>query len=76
VSSHLLSKNLKIKIYKAIILLVLYGCETWSFTAREENILRVYGNRTPRRIFGFKREKWREAGKDCIMGSFITCMPR
>jgi len=37
VSSHLLSKNFKIKIYKTIILLVFYGCETWSVTLREEH---------------------------------------
>jgi len=44
-SSSLLSKNLKIKIYKIIILpVVLYGCETWSLTLREERKLRVFGN--------------------------------
>jgi hypothetical protein len=41
-SSHLISKNLKIKIYKTIILpVVLYGCETWSLTLGEEHRLRV-----------------------------------
>jgi hypothetical protein len=41
-----LSKNLKIRIYKTIILpLVLYGCETWSLTLRKEHRLRVFGNR-------------------------------
>ena len=45
-SSRLLSKNLKIKIYKTTILLVvLYGCETWSLTLREEYRLRVFENR-------------------------------
>ena len=45
-SSRLLSKNLKIKIYRTIILLVvLYGCETWSLTLREERRLRVSENR-------------------------------
>ena len=45
-SSRLLSKNLKIKIYRTIILpVVLYGCETWSPKLREEN-LRVFQNRT------------------------------
>jgi hypothetical protein len=39
----LLSKNLKIKIYRTIILpVVLYGCETWSLTLREERRLRVF----------------------------------
>ena len=42
-SSRLPSKNLKIKIYRTIILpVVLYGCETWSLTLREERKLRVY----------------------------------
>jgi len=52
-SSSLLSKNLKIKIYRTIILpVVLYGCETWLFTLREEHKLRVL-----RRISGPKREE-------------------
>jgi hypothetical protein len=55
-SSSLLSKNLKIKIYRTIILsVVLYGCETWSVTLREEHRLRVYQNRVLRKIFGSKR---------------------
>ena len=41
----LLSKNLKLKIYRTIILpVVLYGCETWSLTLREERKLRVFEN--------------------------------
>jgi hypothetical protein len=56
-SSRLLSKNLKISIYKTIILpVVLYGCETWSLTLSEEHRLRVFENRVLRRIFGPKRE--------------------
>jgi hypothetical protein len=52
-SSLLLSKNLKIKIYKTIILpVVLYGCETWSLTLREEHRLKVFKKRVLRRIFG------------------------
>ena len=51
--SRLLSKNLKIKIYKSIILrVVLYGCETWSLTLREERRLRVFENRVLRKLFG------------------------
>jgi hypothetical protein len=51
-SSHLLSKNVKIRIYRTIILLVvLYGCETWSLTLREGHRLRVFENRVLRRIF-------------------------
>ena len=57
-SSSLLSKNLKIKIYRTIILLfVLYGCETWSLTLREEHRLKVLENRVLRRIFGPKRDE-------------------
>jgi hypothetical protein len=48
----------KIKIYKTIILpVVLYGCESFSLTSREEDRLRVFENRVLRRIFGSKREK-------------------
>ena len=57
-SSSLLSTNLKIKRYGTIILsVVLYGCETWSFTLREERRLRVSENRLLRRIFGPKRDE-------------------
>jgi hypothetical protein len=51
-----MSKNVKIGIYKTIILpVVLYGCETWSLTLREEHRLRVFENRALRRIFGPKK---------------------
>jgi hypothetical protein len=54
----LLSKNLKIKIYRIIILpVVLYGCETWSLTLREECRLRVFETRMLRRVFGPKRDE-------------------
>jgi hypothetical protein len=57
-SSRLLSKSLKIRICKTIILpVVLYKCETWSLTLREEHRLRVFGNRVLRRIFGPKRDE-------------------
>ena len=64
-SSNLLSKNLKIKVYRTIILpVVLYGCETWSLTLGEEGRLRVFENRMLRRIVGPKRDKvtrvWRK----------------
>jgi len=48
----LLSKNLNIKIYRNIILPVLYKCETWSLTLREERRLNVFEKRVLRRIFG------------------------
>jgi hypothetical protein len=54
--SHLLSKNVKIRIYKTIILPVaLYGCETWTLILREEHRLRVFENRMLRRIFEPKK---------------------
>jgi hypothetical protein len=57
-SSRLLYKNVKIKTYRTIILpAVLYGCETWSLTRREEHGLRVFENKVTRRVFGAKREE-------------------
>jgi hypothetical protein len=63
--SRLLSKNIKIRIYKSIILpVVLYGCKTWSLTLREEHRLRVFENRVLRSIFCQKRDNvtgdWRK----------------
>ena len=57
INARLLSKNLKIKIYRTIILPVLYGCETWSLTLREERKLRVFENMVLRRIFGPRRDE-------------------
>ena len=64
-SFSLLPKNVKIKIYRIIILpVVLYWCETWSLTLREERRLRMFENRVLRKIFGPKRdevtEEWRK----------------
>jgi len=64
-SSNMLSKNIKIKIYRTIsFLVVLYECETWSLTLREEHRLRVFEKRVLRRIFGHKRDEvtgvWRK----------------
>ena len=63
--SSLLSRNIKIKIYRTIILpVVLYGCVTWSLIVREERSLMVFENRVLRRIFGPKRNEvmgeWRK----------------
>ena len=61
-SPRLLSENLKIKIYKTILLVVLYGCEAWYLTLKEECRLRVFENRILRRIFGPTRDEngeWR-----------------
>jgi hypothetical protein len=61
--SHLLSKCIKIKIYKTVILfVVLYGCETWSLTLREEHRLRVFENRVLRGIFGAKKDEIIDSG--------------
>ena len=64
-SSSLLSKDLKIKIYRTITLpVVLYGCETWSLTLREGRKLRVFQNRVLRRTFWPRRDEvtgeWRK----------------
>ena len=64
-SSRLLSKKLKVKTYKTIILsVVLYGCETWSLTLREEHRLRVFENKVLMKRFGAKRDEitgeWRK----------------
>jgi hypothetical protein len=67
-SSRLISKNLKIKIYKTVILpVVLYDCETWSLTSREEHRLRVFEKSVLRKIFGPKREEdgsWKKLHND------------
>jgi len=57
-SSSLLSKNIKIKTYRIVILpVVLYGCETWSLTLRKERRLRVFENRVLSWMFGSKRDE-------------------
>jgi hypothetical protein len=65
----LLSKNTKIKIHRTVIFpVVLYGCEIWSLTLREERRLRVFEYRVLRRILGHKRDEvmgggWRRLTK-------------
>jgi hypothetical protein len=68
-SSRLLLKNFKIRIYNTIILpVVLYGCETWSLTFGEEHRLGLFENRVLRRIFVPKRDEvtgdWRKLHKE------------
>ena len=68
-SSNLLSKSLKIKIYRNIILPVVFcGYETWSLTLKEERRLRVFENRVLKRIFGPKGDEvtkeWRKLHND------------
>jgi hypothetical protein len=70
-SSSLLSKNIKIKIYRTIILpVVFYGCETWLLTLKEEHRLRVFENRVLRRIFGCKGDdvtgEWRKLHNEVL----------
>jgi len=77
-SSSLLSKNLKIKIYRTIIWpVVLCGCEIWSLTLREERRLRVFENRVLRRVFGPKRDEvtreWRKLRNEELNG--LYCSP-
>jgi hypothetical protein len=76
-SSSLLSKNVKIKIYKNVIsLLVLYGCETWSLTLREGHKLRVIQNRVLRIIFRLKRDEvtggWTKLHNEELHGSYSS----
>ncbi|KAJ4431805.1 hypothetical protein ANN_20410 [Periplaneta americana] len=64
-SSSLLSKNLKVRIYKTVILpVILYACETWNLTLRQEQRLRVFENKVLTKIFGAKRDEvtgeWRK----------------
>jgi hypothetical protein len=76
-SSRLLSRNVKIRTNKTIILpVVLYGCETWSLTFREEHLLRVVENRLLRRIFGPKRDEvtggWRKLHNEELHGLYSS----
>jgi hypothetical protein len=74
-SSRLLSKDLKIRIYRTIMLpVILYGCETSSLTLKEECRLRVFQNRVLRRIFGPKMDKvvgeWRKLHNEELNGLY------
>jgi hypothetical protein len=72
----LLPKNLKIKIYRTIILpVVLYGCETWLLTLREERRLRVFENRVLRRIFGPRKDGVTVEWRKLHMRSLMICTP-
>jgi hypothetical protein len=75
-SSRLISRNLKIKIHKTVILpVVLYGWETWSLTLREKHRLRIFENRVLRRIFGPKREEdgsWRKLYNDKLQSLYSS----
>ena len=76
-SSHLLSKKLKVNTYKTIILpVVLYSSETWSLTLREEHRLRVIENKVLRKIFGAKRDEITGEWRSYIMLSYTHCILR
>jgi len=74
-SSRLLSKILKIKIHRNTTPSVLYGCDTWSLTLREEYRLKVFENRVLRKIFGSQREKetgdWRRLHNEKLHDVYI-----
>jgi hypothetical protein len=77
-STGLLSNNIEITIRRIIILpVLLYGCETWSVTLREEHRLRVFENRLLRRIFGPKRDEvtrtWRRLRNEEV--NDLYCSP-
>jgi hypothetical protein len=76
-SSRLPSTNVKIKIYKTIILpVVLYGCETWCLMLKEEHSLGMFENRVLRRIFGPKRDEvtggWRKLHNEELYGLYSS----
>ena len=74
--SRLLYKNFKIKIHRTIILsVVLYGCETWSLTLREECRLRVFENMMLRRILGPRRDEVTGEWRNYKMRSLMICTP-
>ena len=73
-SSSMLSTNIKIKIYRTIILpVVVYRCETWSLTLKEERRLRVSANRVLRRIFGPKRGEVTGEWRKLVFEVFDAC---
>ena len=75
-SSRLFFKKLKVKTYRTIAVpVVLYGCETWSLTLREEHRLRVFENKVLWKIFVAKT-KLQESGESYIMLSYMHCILR
>jgi hypothetical protein len=71
----LLSKNIKTQIYRTVILpVVLYGCEAWSLTLREEHRLQVFENRVLRKISGPK-DRVTGSAEDYLTRSFMLCTP-
>ena len=75
-SSCLLSKNIKVQVYRTIILpFVLYGCDSWSPTVSEEHRLRVFRNRVVRKIFGPMRDEVTGSREDDMMRHFMIYSP-
>jgi hypothetical protein len=75
-SSNFLSNNKNVTIYRNIILpVVLYGCETWSLTLKEERRHLLFENKVLRRIFGPKRNEAKESGEDYVTKSLMICTP-
>jgi hypothetical protein len=71
---YLLSKNVKMRIHKTVILpVVLYGCETWYLALRKEHRLRVFENRVLRRIYGLKRDEVMGGRRKLRDEEFVTC---
>jgi hypothetical protein len=72
----LLLSNIKVKIYRAIILSVLYGCEIWSLTLREERRLRAFENRVLRGMFGPERDEvtleWRNLRNEELIDRYFS----
>ena len=72
----LIFNSIWMKIYGTIILpAILYGCETWSLTLREERRLRAFENRVLRTILWPKRDEIRGSGENYIMRSLLICTP-
>jgi hypothetical protein len=74
--SSLLTKNVKIKVYRIIILSVVwFVCETWSLTLREDRRLRVFENRVLMSLFGPKTDEVKGNGENYIMRNLMICTP-
>jgi hypothetical protein len=73
-SSSVLLKHIKVKLYRTIILPVLCGCETWSLTLSEERKLSVFKNRVLRRIFRSKRDEVTGSGENYRKGGLVICI--
>jgi hypothetical protein len=71
-----LSRNEKFKIQNLILPGILYGCEIWSLTLREENRLRAFENRVLKRVFGPKKDEvtgeWRKLQTEELHNLYST----